>query len=124
MTETEKMNGIFKRITDSLQEITKKYNKVVMIGSSNPRFNYLNEKGVLGSIGGCIVFNNGHLHPAFRTSYITKVILKDNILEFITRNSIYTFKVKDKIETGKILFELSKEDKEFIEDYIMIGYTL
>ena len=124
MTETEKMNGIFKRITNSLQEITKKYNNVVMIGSSNPRFNYSNEKGILSSVGGCIVFNNGYLHPAFRTSYITKVILKDNILEFITRNSVYTFIVHDKIETEKVLFELSEEDKEFIEDYIMIGYTL
>lgn len=122
--QTEIVNKIFKRISDSIQEITKKYNNVVMIGSSNPRFNYLNEKGFLGSIGGCIVFNNGHLHPAFRTSYITKVILKDNILEFTTRNSIYTFKVKDKVETEKILFELSIEDKEIIERYITIGYTL
>lgn len=122
--QTEIVNKIFKRISDSIQKITKKYNKVVMIGSSNPRFNYLNEKGFLGSIGSCIVFNNGHLHPAFRTSYITKVILKDNILEFTTRNSIYTFKVKDKVETEKILFELSIEDKEIIERYITIGYTL
>lgn len=124
MNETEKMNRIFKRITDSLQEITKKYNNVVMIGSSNPRFNYLNEKGVLGSIDGCIFFNNGHLHPAFRTSYITKVFLKDNILEFTTRNSVYTFKIKDKVKTEKVLFELSKEDKQILEDYINIGYTL
>ena len=120
MNETEKMNRIFKRITNSLQEITKKYNNVVMIGSSNPRFNYSNEEGFLSPYGGCIVFNNGHLHPAFRTSYITKVILKDNIIEFTTRNSVYTFKIKDKVKTEKVLFELSKEDKEFIEDYIMI----
>lgn len=122
--QTEKMNRIFEQINNSLKEITKKYNNVVMVGSSNPRFNYINEKGVLGSINSCIVFNNGHLHPAFRTSYITKVILKDNILEFTTRNSIYTFKVNDKVETEKVLFELSKEDKEIIERYITIGYTL
>ena len=88
-----------------------------MIGSSNPRFNYLNEEGFLRPYGGCIVFNNGHLHPAFRTSYITKVILKDNIIEFTTRNSVYTFKIKDKVKTEKVLFELSKEDKQIFDDY-------
>ena len=119
--QKEKVDRIFKRITDSLQEITKKYNKVVMIGSSNPRFNYLNEKGFLSPYGACIVFNNGHLHPAFRTSYITKVILKDNIIEFTTRNSVYTFKIKDKVKTEKVLFELSKEDKQIFEDFINIG---
>lgn len=120
-TEKEKVDRIFKSMSDSIQEITKKYKNVVMIGSSNPRFNYLNEEGFLSPYGGCIVFNNGHLHPAFRTSYITKVILKDNILEFTTRNSVYTFKVKDKVKTEKVLFELSKEDKQIFDDYINIG---
>lgn len=121
MNEKEKVDRIFKRMLDAMQEITKKYKQVVMIGSSNPRFNYLNEEGVLSHYGGCIVFNNGHLHPAFITSYITKVILKDDIIEFTTRNSVYTFKIKDKVKTEKVLFELSKEDKQIFDDYINIG---
>ena len=118
------IRDITNRSIEKLQEIVAKYPKVEMVSSTNERFNYQGRVGKLVCEKGCISFYSRGLAYDFRTSYIVKVELQKDILVFTTRNSVYSFKVLERVEEEAIedfdkeLFSLSPDEIDEIENYI------
>lgn len=116
MTIKEIYNTIAERLANSL----KPYNKIVTLGSSNPRFDYEALSGIIEPYGLSIRFIGNEV--SYYTSYIDKIDIKDDTLSIYTRNSIYQYKLLDsKDNEYKVVFELTNSEREYIEESIR-GY--
>ena len=110
---------IYNTIVERLANSLKPYNKIVTVGSSNPRFDYKDLSGTIEPYGLSIRFiGNGII---YYTSYIDKIDIKDDIVSIHTRNSIYQYKLLDsKDNEYKVVFELTNSEREYIEESIRI----
>ena len=108
---------IYDTIAERLATSLKPYNKIVTLGSSNPRFDYEFLRGIIEPYGLSIRFiGNG---SRYYTSYIDKIYVKDDIISIHTRNSIYQYKLLDsKDNEYKVVFELTNNEREYIEESI------
>ena len=116
LTQTEKIENMMERFS------TVSFNTNIsakMVSTTNQRFKYLvGLEGGLQLVGmiGYFTYNN------FHTSFIKKVIMLDNVLTLVTRNSMYQFEISDfefiDMYGSGILFELSDNELSEIEDFI------
>ena len=95
-----------------------------LVNTTNPRFaNYIFE-GAISAEESVIIFRS--FRNNFHTSYVTKIILEDDLLIVKTRNSTYTFQIlsPEFIETTPqgLQFELSEETITKIEEDIKNSY--
>lgn len=108
---------IYNTIAERLANSLKPYNKIVTLGSSNPRFDYEALSGIIEPYGLSIRFIGNEI--SYYTSYIDKIDVKDDTLSIHTRNSIYQYKLLDsKDNEYKVVFELTNSEREDIEESI------
>lgn len=116
LTQTEKIESIMDRFS------TVSFNTNIsakLLSTTNTRFEYLvGLEGGLQLVGMCGYFSCNNFH----TSFIKTVIIENNILTLVTRNSMYQFEILDSgfvdMYGCGILFNLSDNELSEIEDFI------